>query len=555
MKFITFKDYCILSLLLIILLFSSTKEDLPVHCLKSQIVGEWSFTLGKTIKLSSPSEKYSFTCEHAIPSHESTSYLTNDKKDKLQKEKVINVSFFKDNTFTSSNNITGKWTMIYDEGFEFVMSDNEKYFVFSKYDKKQTPGSKWTSYCHSTLLGWFYKGDHWGCFYGNKKNVDLSQATNGEVENKQFYVQPSGSALKNFRFSQTTVQDFINVFAEFRDHAKYVSMINNANFAWKAKHYSVLNGKSIGQIKELIHGKKFYIGNTPFIKQNGNFMQNGIKGLELKAQPSNGEHLNSNAQTITLPKHFNWLNHISEARQQGNCGSCYAMSFISALEARFRIKYETQLKSYKNYFGDDLKKFSLSVNHVIKCSYYNQGCDGGYSYLVGKFFNEFEVYLDQCFDASKNQCTQYCKEEELNNIHLGVSDYYYVGGAYGKSNEKNIMRDLYLNGPLTISFEPEENFATYSSGVYTGTKKTINEIVKAYNKKYVLKRPQWEKVDHSILLVGWGEEEIDGNIVKYWVIQNSWGTQWGKNGFGKFLRGVDLDGIESIAEAAIPLIK
>ena len=112
MKFITSKDYCIYSLLLIILLFSSTKEDLPVHCLKSQIVGEWSFTLGKTTKLSSPSEKYSFTCEHAIPSHESTSYLTNDKKDKLQKEKVINVSFFKDNTFTSSNNITGKWTMI-----------------------------------------------------------------------------------------------------------------------------------------------------------------------------------------------------------------------------------------------------------------------------------------------------------------------------------------------------------------------------------------------------------------------------------------------------------
>ena len=83
MKFITFKQNSILVILVFLLFLSLTKEDLPVHCLKSQIVGEWTFTLGKTTKLSSPSEKYSFTCEHAIPSHESTSYLTNDKKDKI----------------------------------------------------------------------------------------------------------------------------------------------------------------------------------------------------------------------------------------------------------------------------------------------------------------------------------------------------------------------------------------------------------------------------------------------------------------------------------------
>ena len=170
------------------------------------------------------------------------------------------------------------------------------------------------------------------------------------------------------------------------------------------------------------------------------------------------------------------------------------------------------------------------------------------------------MYPDQCFDSSINQCQQICKEKQLRNLNLGVSDYYYVGGAYGKASEKNIMRDLYMNGPLTISFEPEENFATYSTGVYSGLKRNVFSTINSNTSQKVLpeqklQKPEWEKVDHSILLVGWGEEKINNEDVKYWIIQNSWGTQWGKGGFGKFLRGVDLDGIESIAEAAIPLIK
>merc|ERR1719157_234237 len=56
----------------------------------------------------------------------------------------------------------------------------------------------------------------------------------------------------------------------------------------------------------------------------------------------------------------------------------------------------------------------------------------------------------------------------------------------------------------------------------------------------------WEQIDHGVLLVGYGEE--DGE--KYWKIQNSWGPDWGEDGFFRILRGQDESAIESMGEAA-----
>lgn len=64
-------------------------------------------------------------------------------------------------------------------------------------------------------------------------------------------------------------------------------------------------------------------------------------------------------------------------------------------------------------------------------------------------------------------------------------------------------------------------------------------------------RPEWNKVDHAVVIYGWGQTE-DG--IKYWNCQNSWGTKWGENGNFKMLRGDDSGGIESMGEAAMPYV-
>merc|ERR1719316_513455 len=81
----------------------------------------------------------------------------------------------------------------------------------------------------------------------------------------------------------------------------------------------------------------------------------------------------------------------------------------------------------------------------------------------------------------------------------------------------------------------------YSDGIYKSPKsKQAAALVESR-----FEQP-WKKVDHAVLAVGWGEE--DG--VKYWRIQNSWGPDWGEDGFFRMLRDQDESGVESIPEAA-----
>merc|ERR1712032_1199472 len=90
------------------------------------------------------------------------------------------------------------------------------------------------------------------------------------------------------------------------------------------------------------------------------------------------------------------------------------------------------------------------------------------------------------------------------------------------------------NGPIVVSFEPTEDFMFYNGGIYySGPLPASRER-------------EWTKVDHAVLLVGWGEELGQ----KYWVVQNSWGKEWGEKGYFRIARGINDSGIESIAVTA-----
>ena len=70
---------------------------------------------------------------------------------------------------------------------------------------------------------------------------------------------------------------------------------------------------------------------------------------------------------------------------------------------------------------------------------------------VAKHGWEFGFVDDTCYrramtSMSDDECSSACDEED----GLGVSQFSYIGGSYGKSNELQIMREIRARGPVPV---------------------------------------------------------------------------------------------------------
>lgn len=175
------------------------------------------------------------------------------------------------------------------------------------------------------------------------------------------------------------------------------------------------------------------------------------------------------------------------------------------------------------------------MSFPLHCSEYNQGCEGGYAFLQSKWSEDIGLIPAKCFpyDISAN-CNHRVKKKCVDKSRKYLATKHrYVGGFYGSSDEEAMMHELVHKGPLVVSFEPKDDFMYYNTGVYSSSRgEPIHQ--------------EWERVDHAVLLVGYGEEKGK----KYWKLQNSWGPEWGENGFFRISRGENDSGVESIAVAA-----
>lgn len=97
---------------------------------------------------------------------------------------------------------------------------------------------------------------------------------------------------------------------------------------------------------------------------------------------------------------------------------------------------------------------------MIDCSVQNQGCDGGYPYLVEKFGAEYHIIEEKYRPYIAKTEVGQCNNPLMGDLQrfFKVTQRKYVGGSYGRSNEYEMMKELKENGPIVVSFEPDEGF-------------------------------------------------------------------------------------------------
>lgn len=117
-------------------------------------------------------------------------------------------------------------------------------------------------------------------------------------------------------------------------------------------------------------------------------------------------------------------------------------------------------------------------------------------------------------EGSTPKCENKCTNPDytvdfMTDKHHGKSSYSV------KRQENQIQAEIYKNGPVEGAFTVYEDFVSYKEGVYQ------HVSGKALG-------------GHAIRILGWGVEEG----TKYWLIANSWNSDWGDQGYFKILRGL-----------------
>jgi cathepsin L len=200
-------------------------------------------------------------------------------------------------------------------------------------------------------------------------------------------------------------------------------------------------------------------------------------------------------------------------RQQGNCGSCWAISAVEAVEAQLQ----------KNGAGADVR---LSAQALVDCVPNPQhcggsgGCDGATGELAYSFMRDVGLPLDadHHYTARTGKCPMVSDDISAKTAWPSQTRARVSGWNQLPSNQgKPVMEALVQEGPVVIAVDAD-NWFDYDHGVFDGCDKDAT-------------------LGHAVLLKGYGQ---DGDQ-KYWQIQNSWGADWGESGFIRILRHEDED--------------
>ena len=283
---------------------------------------------------------------------------------------------------------------------------------------------------------------------------------------------------------------------------------------WKAGANAAFEGKTVADFARMLRwpGTSLAEGSRAGRRGAGKSIQGAYRG----------------APELVIPEEFDartaWpACGIDVIRDQGSCGSCWAFGAVETLEDRFCIH------------GNWEKQTLFSPMYLVSCYKDLDGCDGGFTDIAWQDLVVNGTTTEECFPYKMSaKCPEKCVDGSDIKLFKPKNAYsVFIPFAY-EDNVKAIQQEIMINGPVETTFWVFGDFSNYQSGVYKRTSTTFSGA-------------------HAVKIIGWGVDKESGE--KYWTIANSWGPDWGENGFFRIARGINECGIEDEIVAGIPDIQ
>jgi len=213
----------------------------------------------------------------------------------------------------------------------------------------------------------------------------------------------------------------------------------------------------------------------------------------------NDDHSLAKELPASFDSRTQWPECAFPVRQQEHCGSCWAFSGSSVLQDRFCIASKGQIKVV------------LSPQDMVSCDSGDYGCNGGLLDRAWSYLEKTGIVADEClpYVSGDGKNIPHCPHGTCTDNSKKFTKYRAVSrSSKPLTCPEQIKLEIFQNGPVQTGFMVYEDFMHYKSGIYEFT--------------------HGEKLGgHAVKIIGWGQE----NGVNFWIAQNSWGPQWGENGF------------------------
>jgi cathepsin L len=218
--------------------------------------------------------------------------------------------------------------------------------------------------------------------------------------------------------------------------------------------------------------------------------QSSLKGVAKRFQSINN---NNNPSTKT------WEKYQSPIKQQGSCGSCWAISTSEVLESHLAIS------------ENSTSPLVLSSQSLVDCTKNPRecggsgGCGGATAEIGYNYTNSSGIPLTSSYPytGKEGKCSEY-KSAVTNAGYVKL-----------QSNSADALEAAIANvGPVSVLVAA--NWQTYAGGIMAdGCLSWLGSC----------------NLDHVVVVVGYSPD--------YWLVRNSWGETWGENGYIRLTRKND----------------